>query len=137
MPSPNKRPASSRKTPANKPSPVTEAKDAIKSTQSPEKEVSETRESSENVATDRSGTLSTTGSPTGPERGINDGANAPEQPAVQIPDELIAARAYEIWERRGCPMGHDSEQDWHAAKAELEREQLGWTQAEPADRAKI
>lgn len=60
-----------------------------------------------------------------------------DQTPSAIPDDLIAARAYEIWQRRGCPMGHESEQDWHAARAELERERLGWTQAEPADRNKI
>lgn len=61
---------------------------------------------------------------------------APTSPA-DVPDELIAMRAYELWQRRGCPMGHDSEQDWHAARAQLERERLGWTQAEPEDREKI
>lgn len=36
-----------------------------------------------------------------------------------IPAELIAARAYELWLQRGCPLGEDK-QDWFAARAELE-----------------
>lgn len=33
-------------------------------------------------------------------------------------DEMIARRAYEIWQRHGCPHG-TSFQDWLAAQAEL------------------
>lgn len=135
MPSPNKRHASSRKQPANKPSPVTEAKDARTSAESsPVRDVSDTLQSSENVAADLDDALRTAGSVTAPS---NETSASPTQAGIAIPDDLIAARAYEIWQRRGCPMGHESEQDWHAARAELEREQLGWTQAEPADREKI
>ena len=48
-------------------------------------------------------------------------------PPADLPDELIAARAYEIWRRRGCPMGQDSSSaDWYAAREELEQERLGW-----------
>ena len=36
-----------------------------------------------------------------------------------ISDEAIAARAYEIWEARGCPEG-DGADHWAAARAELE-----------------
>jgi Protein of unknown function (DUF2934) len=43
----------------------------------------------------------------------------PAQPF--LPDELIAVRAYEKWGQRGCPQG-DPEQDWFAARAELEKE---------------
>jgi hypothetical protein len=32
--------------------------------------------------------------------------------------EEIAVRAYELWERRGCPEG-SSEEDWFAAEAQL------------------
>jgi hypothetical protein len=60
-----------------------------------------------------------------------------QSPSADIPDELIAARAYELWQRRGCPMGHDSAQDWHAARAELEEERLGWTAPEAGDRDRI
>lgn len=54
-----------------------------------------------------------------------------------LPEELIAARAYEKWRLRGCPMGQEgSEQDWYAARAELEAERLGWAapQADDAQR---
>ena len=62
--------------------------------------------------------------------------SAPVTPA-EPPDELIRLRAYELWERRGCPMGQDGEQDWYAARDELKRERLGWTTPEQADRNKI
>jgi Protein of unknown function (DUF2934) len=55
---------------------------------------------------------------------------APASPAATLTQELIAARAYEIWERRGCRAG-ESERDWYAARRELELERLGW--AAPAD----
>jgi hypothetical protein len=58
-------------------------------------------------------------------------------PANDLPDELIAQRAYELWKRRGCPMGQDSAGDWYAARAELEQERLSWTEPQPGDRNKI
>ena len=36
-------------------------------------------------------------------------------------EEQIAARAYEKWKQRGCPMG-DSTRDWFAARAEIDAE---------------
>jgi hypothetical protein len=42
---------------------------------------------------------------------------------AEIPEERIAALAYEKWKQRGCPIG-DDEQDWFAARAELEHEVL-------------
>ena len=39
----------------------------------------------------------------------------------EISDEIIATRAYEKWEKRGRPVG-DAEQDWFAARTDLERE---------------
>jgi hypothetical protein len=39
-----------------------------------------------------------------------------------IPEDLIAQRAYELWEERGCPLG-EGERDWFAARYELEAEQ--------------
>lgn len=36
-------------------------------------------------------------------------------------EQLIAARAYEKWKQRGCPLG-DSKQDWFAARAEVDAE---------------
>lgn len=56
--------------------------------------------------------------------------------ALAVPEELIAARAYEKWQLRGCPMGQDGVQDWLAAKAELEEERLNWAAPEPADRGR-
>lgn len=51
-----------------------------------------------------------------------------------LPHELIAARAYEKWQLRGCPMGSDgSEQDWYAARAELEAERLNWAAPQAGD----
>ena len=37
---------------------------------------------------------------------------------LHISDEEIARRAYEIWQRRGCPPS-DGSDDWQAAKSEL------------------
>jgi len=49
-------------------------------------------------------------------------------------DELIAARAYEKWQLRGCPMGQESsDQDWYAARAELEAERLSWAAPQAGD----
>jgi len=42
---------------------------------------------------------------------------------AEIPEERIAALAYEKWKQRGCPIGDDG-QDWFAARAELEHEVL-------------
>lgn len=50
-----------------------------------------------------------------------------------LPEELIAARAYEKWRLRGCPMGQESEQDWYAARQELEAERLGWAAPQAGD----
>jgi hypothetical protein len=50
-----------------------------------------------------------------------------------LPEELVAARAYEKWQLRGCPMGHDGSQDWFAARNELELERLNWAAPQPDD----
>ncbi|MDX2054632.1 MAG: DUF2934 domain-containing protein [Polyangiaceae bacterium] len=42
-------------------------------------------------------------------------------PKEEIQDELVAARAYEKWQQRGCPLW-ESALDWSAARAELEQE---------------
>jgi Protein of unknown function (DUF2934) len=72
---------------------------------------------------------------------VPDAPAAPATPSTSIykdlPEELIAARAYEKWERRGRPMGHASEEDWFAAKEELEQEQGRWTSPEASDRNRI
>jgi len=41
-----------------------------------------------------------------------------------ISDDEIARRAYEIWQRRGCPQG-DGNDDWLTAKAELLATRVG------------
>ena len=51
-----------------------------------------------------------------------------------LPEELIAARAYEKWQLRGCPMGQEgSDQDWYAAREELEAERLNWAAPQASD----
>jgi hypothetical protein len=60
--------------------------------------------------------------------------SAPTTP-IDLPDELVAARAYEIWQRRGSPTGQDTSVDWLAAKSELEQERLGWAAPTSQDRA--
>jgi hypothetical protein len=45
----------------------------------------------------------------------------PAMPAMKIPHEKIAMRAYEKWCKRGCPHGGD-QQDWMEAEAELRLE---------------
>ena len=50
--------------------------------------------------------------------------SVPKQSAVEISDELIATRAYEKWLQRGCPLWED-QQDWFAARADLEKERAG------------
>jgi hypothetical protein len=37
---------------------------------------------------------------------------------LNVSQEEIARRAYELWQSRGCPPG-DGSQDWQAAEAEL------------------
>jgi hypothetical protein len=71
-----------------------------------------------------------------PEPTIENGStqSAPTRP-VDLPDELVAARAYEIWQRRGSPTGQDTSVDWLAAKSELEQERLGWAAPTSQDRA--
>lgn len=42
---------------------------------------------------------------------------------MNIPDELIRKRSYEIWQQAGCPHGL-SQQHWYQAKTELESQFL-------------
>jgi hypothetical protein len=41
--------------------------------------------------------------------------------AASTEQELIAQRAHEKWQQRGCPIG-DDQHDWYAAQAEIELE---------------
>ena len=51
-------------------------------------------------------------------------SNAAAAPNLnEVPEDAVADRAYRLWQQRGCPVG-DAEQDWFAARAELETERL-------------
>lgn len=52
---------------------------------------------------------------------------------VEIPDDKIAARAAEIWDRKGRPHGQD-EQNWAEAEAELRAEFASNSDREPLPR---
>jgi hypothetical protein len=135
----NRRSSTSRRTPADAPSPVTDASEAVTPPHSdpPESQrapASTPRPASEtNVAPFVEPPISRRGPATAASP-AHDTSKAGESTFADIPDELIAARAYEFWQRRGCPMGHDSAEDWHAARAELTQERLGWAAPEPGDR---
>ncbi|MCU0759613.1 MAG: DUF2934 domain-containing protein [Steroidobacteraceae bacterium] len=45
--------------------------------------------------------------------------------------EAIAARAYQLWQRRGCPQG-SAEQDWLEAEAQLRAERRARLEAAPS-----
>ena len=45
-------------------------------------------------------------------------------------EEQISRRAYELYERRGCEAGHETE-DWLQAEAELARERTQILEAQP------
>lgn len=53
-------------------------------------------------------------------RAVTQPPPAPVQ--LEPTEEQIATRAYEIWQRRGCPIGNDTQGDWFAARAELAQE---------------
>jgi len=67
------------------------------------------------------------------DNGTPEPATSP-QTAADIPQELIAARAYEIWQQRGCPMGEDGCEDWYAARDQLEQERLNWASPRASDK---
>jgi hypothetical protein len=48
--------------------------------------------------------------------GNNGGSRANQ--AINIGDEMIRRRAYEIWEQRGCQHGKDAD-DWYRAESEI------------------
>lgn len=134
---PKKRYTTGRGVPTNAPSPVSESTDAVESQYAGRKD-------SERVPAQKPrAAAQTSATPAEPSSSRNRPAatpasSKPDLPSPDdLPDELIAARAYEIWKRRGCPMGQDSERDWHAARAELEAERQGWTEPQPEDRNRI
>lgn len=141
----NKRSGSSRKAPApaDTPSPVTETTEAVPSPSTAPKDASRApadtpkRASQSNVAPVAETSASSRKEPAKAESGSDQIFSPAGSDPADIPDELIASRAYELWQRRGCPMGHESAQDWHAARAKLEQERLGWAAPEPDDRNRI
>ena len=52
---------------------------------------------------------------------VNEETSEPQTVDEQLTEQMIALRAYEKWQQRGCPFG-EHEQDWFAARAELEQE---------------
>ncbi len=58
-----------------------------------------------------------------------------EAPAVSIPREKVAQRAYEKWVARGRPVG-TSTQDWLEAEAELRAEYLNQRAERPPHRSR-
>jgi hypothetical protein len=60
-------------------------------------------------------------------KGITSEANIRTSRPVMPEETVIAARAYELWQERGCPIGSDQE-DWFQAEqeltAEVERNQM-------------
>jgi hypothetical protein len=61
-------------------------------------------------------------------------ASAPQRPRREISEDAIAARAYERWQQRGCPLWQD-EQDWFAARTELELEAAAESEPSATKRA--
>ena len=45
----------------------------------------------------------------------------PDVQTGQVEESAIAARAYECWQERGCPIGSDQE-DWFRAEKELKHQ---------------
>ena len=62
-----------------------------------------------------------------------DATPVPVAPPVDIPHDKIAARAAEIWDRKGRPHGQDV-QNWMEAEAELRAEFAAQTDPESLPR---
>ncbi len=134
---PKKRYTTARTVPTNAPSPVSESTEAVQSPYAERKDSERVPAQKPRPVAETSAPFAeTTSSQTSPTETPRADSGTPT-PAADLPAELIAARAHEIWKRRGCPMGQDSDQDWYAARAELEAERMGWTQAQPGDRNRI
>jgi Protein of unknown function (DUF2934) len=56
---------------------------------------------------------------------------APSTSGKEVSEHDVAVRAYAIWQRRGCPLGNNPQDDWYAARAELERELSAAEQRDP------
>jgi hypothetical protein len=44
--------------------------------------------------------------------------SSPDKGSLELTEEYISLRAYQLWEQRGCEDGHDVE-DWLRAEAEI------------------
>lgn len=131
---PKKRYTTARRVPTNAPSPVSDSTEAVESHNTARKDSARVPAQPRAAAEPSAASADTTSTRAIPAKSAP-AAEAP--PPADIPDELIAARAYEIWKRRGCPMGQDGDRDWYAARAELEAERMGWTEPQPGDRNRI
>jgi len=48
----------------------------------------------------------------------SDSTTKPDEGSLELTDEIIRERAYQLYEERGCEHGHDLE-DWYRAEAEI------------------
>ena len=55
-----------------------------------------------------------------PKKSITSDANTRPIPTETVDEGTIAARAYELWQARGCPVG-SPETDWLQAEEELRK----------------
>jgi hypothetical protein len=58
-----------------------------------------------------------------------DNSATPAPPAAERADEDIKIRAYQLWERAGCPEGRDHEFYFQAERERRDREKPGRTRA--------
>jgi Protein of unknown function (DUF2934) len=49
---------------------------------------------------------------------VSDSTAKPNKGSLELPEELIRARAYQLYEERGCEDGHDLD-DWLQAEVEI------------------
>ena len=55
-----------------------------------------------------------------PKKSVTSDPDTPPVPTETVEDGAIAARAYELWQARGCPVG-SPETDWLQAEEELRK----------------
>ena len=48
----------------------------------------------------------------------SDSPTKPDEGSLELTEDIIRVRAYQLYEERGCEHGHDLE-DWHQAEAEI------------------
>jgi hypothetical protein len=57
-------------------------------------------------------------------REVHDMSHDNNQSSYHITDQMIADRAYHLWQSRGCPQS-DGQNDWEVARQQLESENRG------------